>query len=261
MDFTTLSYEQREGVGVVLFQKPDRLNPISEKFLEELIEVLRQAKRDQSVRAMVLSGSGRAFSAGGDLGDLRPGFDGVNGFVQHMELVNHGIMELMEFEKPVIAAVNGAAVGAGMNLALACDIVFASEKAKFSEIFGQLGLSVDLAGTYLLPRLVGRSKAKELVFSYRMIDAAEALEMGIVNWVVPHEQLMTIVMDYAKQLAKGPTLAFKLAKKLIDRSFETDVKTMLDLEQMAQALCANSKDHKEGVDAFFDKRIASFRGE
>lgn len=260
MEFSTLDYHVQTGIGTITFQKPDKLNPISETFLLELEKVLCEAGRDPEVRVLVLTGAGRAFSAGGDLGDLRPGFDGVGGFVQHMELVNRSILALLDFEKPVIAAVNGTAVGAGMNLALACDVIFASEKAKFSEIFGQLGLSVDLAGTYLLPRLVGRSKAKDLVFTYRMLTAEEALKMGLINRVVPHEYLLERVYDYAGRIAKGPTLAFQLAKKLINRSFETDARTMLDLEQMAQSLCANSRDHAEGVDAFFNKRDPVFDG-
>jgi len=260
MERTTLLYETENGVATITLNKPQSLNPISDALVSELVEVLHAAEQDNAIRAVILTAAGRAFSAGGDLADLDSSEGGISGFYQHMEHVNSAVVALYQFTKPVIAAVNGAAVGAGMNLALACDLIFASEKAKFSEIFGQIGLTVDMAGAWILPRLVGPSKAKELVFTYRMIEAPEAKEMGIVNKVVPHEQLMAVANDYAGRIAAGPPMAFKLAKKMINRSSETDLKTILDMEAMAQSMCAVSEDAKEGVSAFHEKRKPVFQG-
>ena len=169
-------------------------------------------------------------------------------------------MTLAELPKPVIAAVNGAATGAGMNVALAADIAIAAEGVKFSEIFGNVGLAPDVGGTYLLPRVVGRAKAKEIVMTYRMIPAQEALELGIVNQVVPAEELEPTVRALAERIAQGPTFALALGKKLINRSFEVDIRTALDMECMAQSLAGNSRDHQEGVAAFFEKRKPNFQG-
>ena len=177
-----------------------------------------------------------------------------------MELANRFTVALAELPKPVIAAVNGAATGAGMNVALAADIAIASDKAKFSEIFGNVGLVPDVGGTYLLPRVVGRSKAKEIVMTYRMISAQEALALGIVTQVVPDEELDSVVTDLARKISEGPTFALALGKKLINRSFEMDIRAALDMECMAQSLAGNSQDHKEGVAAFFEKRKPCFQG-
>ena len=262
MDWKTLRFEVDEkGVATVTLCRPKEMNALSTTMFEELNVLLPQIDESTTIRAVILTGEGKAFCAGGDLGEMKAGYGGNAGFYRHMEQANRCTAALVELNKPVIAAVNGAATGAGINLALAADVVIASEKAKFSEIFGNVGLIPDLGGTYLLPRIVGRAKAKEIVFTYRMIAAQEALELGIVHKLVEPDALMGEARAMAEKFAAGPTFAFGMGKKLIDRSYETDLHTALHMEALSQALAANSRDHAEGVAAFFEKREHSFTGE
>lgn len=261
MDLKTVRYELDEmGIARVTLSRPKELNALDTVMFRELIGLLEQIGQDDAVRVVLLTGAERAFCAGGDLHEMKAGFEGNYGFLKHMELASQFTAALAELPKPVIAAINGAATGAGMNVALSADIAIASEKAKFSEIFGNVGLVPDVGGTYLLPRVVGRAKAKEIIFTYRMITAGEALELGIVNRVVSADELERTVNELAERIAKGPTLAFALGKKIINRSFEIDLQTALEMEGMAQALAGNSIDHKEGVAAFFDRRKPNFVG-
>lgn len=260
MNYQTISYHFNGGIGKIMMNRPNELNALSTQMFEELIFLLQEISKSQELRVLVITGEGRAFCAGGDLEEMKRGFGDNFGFYDHMLLANRFTAILADFPKPVIAAVNGAATGAGMNVALAADIAIASEKAKFSEIFGNVGLVPDVGGTYLLPRVVGKAKAKELIFSYRMLDAKEALELGIVNRVVPHEELEAAVSELAERIAQGPTFAFGMAKKIVNRSFEIDMSAALEMEAMAQALAGNSEDHKEGVAAFFEKRSPQFKG-
>lgn len=261
MSWSTIQYKQkRDGVTWIILNRPEVRNAMSALMFDELNQLLLQLGKDASTRSILLTGEGKSFCAGGDLAEMKAGYGGNAGFYRFMENANRCIATLMEIDKPVVAAVNGAAMGAGMNLALVADIVIAAENAKFSEIFGNVGLIPDLGGTWLLPRLVGRAKAKELIFSYRMIDAEEALTLGLVNQVVPTEALLETATQVAEQLAHGPTFAFSMAKRLINRCYETDLHTALQMEAFAQSLSANSSDHQEGVLAFFDKRKPSFSG-
>lgn len=262
MEWKTLRVEvDNNGVATVTLCRPKEMNALSTTMFEELNVLLPQLDESTQVRAVILTGEGRAFCAGGDLTEMKEGYGGNAGFYRHMEQANRCTATLVELNKPVIAAVNGAATGAGINLALAADIVIASEKAKFSEIFGNVGLIPDLGGTYLLPRIVGRAKAKEIVFTYRMIDANEALELGIVHKLTTPEGLFAEAHAMAEKFAEGPTFAFGMGKKLINRCYETDLHTALHMEALSQALAANSKDHAEGVAAFFEKREHAFTGE
>lgn len=257
----TVRYELDEkGIAHVTLSRPKELNALSARSFEDMLDLLAEIGRDEAVRVVVLTGDGRAFCAGGDLAEMKAGFQDNYGFCRHMELASRFTVALAELPKPVIAAVNGAATGAGMNVALAADIAVASERAKFAEIFGNVGLVPDVGGTYLLPRVVGRAKAKEIVMTYRMISAQEALELGIVARVVPEDALEATVHELAERIAQGPTFALALGKKLINRSFEVDLRTALDMEGLAQSLAGNSQDHKEGVAAFFEKRKPNFQG-
>lgn len=260
MEYKNIQYVLESGIGIITMDRPKELNALDTAMFEELIDILTKINFDEAVRVVVLTGAEKAFCAGGDLQEMKRGFGGNEGFFRHMELANLFTVTLAELSKPVIASVNGAATGAGMNVALAADIAIASEKTKFSEIFGNVGLVPDVGGCYLLPRAVGRAKAKEIILTYRMIGAREALELGIVNQVVPPEQLEDTVLKLARQIAAGPTFAYTLGKKIINRSFETDIRTVLDMESMSQALAGNSEDHKEGVAAFFGKRPPRFSG-
>lgn len=254
-------YELDEcGIARLTMARPGEMNALSTGMFEDLIEILGQIAKNDAVRVVVLTGEGRAFCAGGDLQEMKAGFEDNYGFYKHMELANQFTVALAELPKPVIAAINGAATGAGMNIALAADIAIATDKTKFSEIFGNVGLAPDVGGTYLLPRVVGRAKAKEIIMTYRMVSAQEALDLGIVNQVVPAEELEATVQALAKRIAQGPTFALALGKSIINRSFELDIRTALDMECMAQALAGNTQDHKEGVAAFFEKRKPKFQG-
>ncbi|MFQ7139101.1 enoyl-CoA hydratase/isomerase family protein [Evtepia sp.] len=172
ISWSTIQYKQKSnGVSWIILNRPEARNAMSALMFDELNQLLLQLGKDVSTRSILLTGEGKAFCAGGDLTEMKAGYGGNAGFYRHMENANQCIATLLEIDKPVVAAVNGAATGAGMNLALAADIAIAAENAKFSEIFGNVGLIPDLGGTWLLPRLVGRAKAKELLFSYRMIGA------------------------------------------------------------------------------------------
>lgn len=262
MDHKNIRYEvDSRGLAWITLTRPKEMNAMSGPMFDELNELLPLVDADTSVRAVILTGEGKAFCAGGDLAEMKAGYGGNAGFYHHMVSANRCAAAIMELGKPVIAAVNGAATGAGINLALAADLAIAAENAKFSEIFGNVGLIPDLGGTWLLPRLVGRAQAKEIIYTYRMISAQEALELGIVYRVVPPEVLLPEAEKLAAQLAEGPTFAFAMAKKLLNRAFETDMGTALHMEALSQALAANSNDHKEGVAAFFEKRPHKFQGD
>jgi len=258
MIFETISYSINNGIGILTLNRQEQLNALSGQMFREMIALLRDLETAAELRVLIIRGAGRAFCAGGDVVEMTEGFGGSMGFYDHMELANRFTIALAEFPRPVIAQINGAATGAGMNVALAADITIASEKAKFSQIFGNVGLIPDVGGTYLLPRVVGRSKAKELVFTYSMISAQEAFDLGIVNKLVPSEKLEETVQEYAAKIAQGPTRALGIAKKLINRSFESDLRSALDFEALAQALCGNGDEHKEGVSAFAEKRKPDF---
>ena len=261
MEYTKIKYSlDSRGIATLTLSDTSTLNSMDTTMFEEGVDCLRKIARDEAVRAVVITGDGRAFCAGGSLGEMEKGFGGGHGFYEHMMLANAFTVELAELPKPVIAKVNGAAVGAGMNAVLAADIAIASEKAKFSEIFGNIGLVPDVGGTYLLPRIVGRSKAKELILTYAMVDAQEALKLGIVSKVVSAEALDEEVDKLAERIAGGPTFAYAMGKKMINRSFETDIHTALEMEAMAQSLAGTSEDNKEGIAAFYEKRKAVFKG-
>jgi 2-(1,2-epoxy-1,2-dihydrophenyl)acetyl-CoA isomerase len=177
-----------------------------------------------------------------------------------VELLNRFIVRLVNFPCPTLAMVEGYAVGAGCNLALACDLVMASETAKFGELFGKIGLVPDGGGTYLLSRLVGLARAKELIFTADVIDAGQALRLGMINRVVPAAELAPATRALAERIAAGPPLALRLAKELVNRAAASDLETALNLEAFAQGLAIASDDHREGVAAFFEKRAPRFSG-
>jgi 2-(1,2-epoxy-1,2-dihydrophenyl)acetyl-CoA isomerase len=169
-------------------------------------------------------------------------------------------LDLADFDKPVIGAINGAAVGAGLSIALLCDIRIASEKARFGAVWLSVGLIPDLGATYSLPRIVGREKALELMLSREIIKADTALQIGLVGRVVPHDQLMDEAKKLAKQLSAGPSVAIELTKRALQRSLNNDLKTQLDYETYAQNICRQTEDHKEGIRAFAEKRKPVFTG-
>src|SRR5437899_2672528 len=248
----TLLVDQSEGVLTVTLNRPEVLNAFNEQMLRELHEALRRAERDAAVRCVLLTGAGRGFCSGQDLRD-RAGATAFSFRESLRNWYNPIIVAIRTIEKPVIAAVNGVAAGAGCSLALACDLRIASDKASFVEVFVNVGLVPDSGSTFFLPRLVGLCKAMELCFTGDKLPAAEALNLGLVNKVVPAEELMPAARDMAQRLAKLPTRAIGLTKRLLLRSFGSDLDAALEAEAFAQQTAALTADHREGVQAFFEK--------
>jgi 2-(1,2-epoxy-1,2-dihydrophenyl)acetyl-CoA isomerase len=246
------------GVAVVTLNRPDAMNAINNDLKIELLDAMRQVAHDSAVKAVVLTGAGRAFCAGGDVKEMGGSRAPVEMRDRMRRYLHEALLLIYKMEKPVIAAVNGFAVGAGCNLALACDIILASEQAKFSEIFVKVGLVPDAGGFFLLPRLIGMPKAKELVFRGNTIDAREAERIGMINAVHPAEDLMGQALAMANELADGPARAIGIAKTMLHQSAEMNFPAALDYEAAVQAIVASTDDHREGVKAFAEKRKPKF---
>lgn len=228
--------------------------------MDDLTVTLQAVQDDATIRAVVVTGAGKGFCAGGDLFYILslPSPVAARDFVMR---AGHTVAMLMELNKPVIAMVNGVAAGAGFNLALACDIVFCAQSARFGQSFAKVGLVPDCGGMYLLPRVVGIHKAKELMFTGDLIDAATAEKLGVVNRVVPDGELVRVTYDFARRLAQGAPVALSLMKRAINRSVNMDLSDVLELEADLQSLCTQTQDHKEGVAAFKEKRAPVFCGQ
>jgi 2-(1,2-epoxy-1,2-dihydrophenyl)acetyl-CoA isomerase len=212
---------------------------------------------------LVITGAGDGFCSGADLTDPQNAEDlqgGVGGGVRSMRVVGRAALRLHELPIPTIAAVNGVAAGAGCNLALGCDLVVASDRARFSEIFSKRGLSVDFGGSWLLPRLIGMQRAKELVFLADIIDASEADRIGLVNRVVPHDELLATTRELAQRLAALPPVQLSISKRLLNQSFSVTMADALEFEDIAQVLNFQSADTAEAVLAFVEKRAPTFTG-
>ena len=247
------------GVVTITMNRPKRLNAASSQMFTELRETWNEIGGDPTVRCVVMTGAGDAFCSGADLAA-----DGGGGprrhALQDLNVIHQTVSALYSIMVPVIAKVNGVAAGAGMNLALACDLIVASDQARFSEIFARRGLSVDFGGTWILPRLIGLHRAKELAFFADVIDAKQAEDFGIVNKVVPHGELDAFVDDWADRLAAGPPIAVAMTKRLLTLNASADFATALEAEGMAQSLNFTTDDTKEAVKAFLEKRPPTFMG-
>jgi 2-(1,2-epoxy-1,2-dihydrophenyl)acetyl-CoA isomerase len=262
--FETLQVETADSICTITLNRPDSLNSINDVMSTELTKVIRQLQRDDNSRCVVLTGAGRAFCSGQDLGDLKKRYADPH-YTPHLgedlrKRYNPIILSLRDLEKPVIAALNGVAAGAGCSLALACDLRIASDKAKLIEVFINVGLIPDSASTFFLPRLISLCKAMELCFTGDSVSAADALALGLVNKVVPADDLMKTARELALRLAKMPTRAIALTKRLLLQSLSSDLPAMLEAEAFAQETAALTADHREGVQAFFDKRTPNFQG-
>ncbi|RJQ31663.1 MAG: hypothetical protein C4589_01250 [Peptococcaceae bacterium] len=252
--------EERHGpVAKVILNWPEVMNALDMEMRLELAQLLRRLSSDEEIRAVILTGAGKAFCAGGDIRSQQ-GL-GIPQLRKRLDAAYECINLLMRIPKPVVAAVNGPAVGAGFSLALATDIIFASDKAKFSQVFSKIGLVPDAGSIYILSRMIGLPKAKELVFTGRMIEAREALEMGLINRVVPAAELNSAVLSFAAELAHGPTAAYGLAKQLFLQAQHNDLETFLKVESYSQIIAMHTRDYKEGVSAFLEKRQPRFTGQ
>jgi 2-(1,2-epoxy-1,2-dihydrophenyl)acetyl-CoA isomerase len=254
-------FKEEGGVAWLTMNRPEVLNAWDPEMIHNLADRLSDIGQDEKVRAVVITGAGKAFSAGGDIKVQKQFLD--QPLAARLERATIGqwiIRHITTMEKPVIAAVNGAAVGAACDMALACDIRIASENVSFSELFIRRGLIPDMGGMFFLPRLVGVARAKELIFSGDIIDAWEAERIGLVNKVVPAEKLETETRELARRLANGPTKAIGLAKKVINKSLSTDLETSLDYALQALTICYYTEDHAEATRAFWEKREPQFKG-
>ncbi|AOP45286.1 enoyl-CoA hydratase/isomerase family protein [Streptomyces lydicus] len=250
------------GVSWLTLNRPEALNALTGDQRERLIDRLADASADPDVRAVVLTATGKGFCAGADLRGAPPAGERVAGDVAR--LIRLGAQRLVaavqDCEKPVIAAVNGTAAGLGAHLALACDLVLAAASARFIEVFVRRGLVPDGGGAYLLPRLIGPQRAKELMFFGDAVPAAEAERLGLVNRVVPDDALTATAREWAERLAAGPTRALTLTKQLVNASLESDRATAFAAEATAQEINMATADAREGVASFVERRDPTYRG-
>jgi 2-(1,2-epoxy-1,2-dihydrophenyl)acetyl-CoA isomerase len=259
--FETLLVERSGGVTTVTMNRPARKNAANGTMWRELLAVFEEVARDRDTRVMVLTGAGDAFCSGADLGDTgdlagRPG----DPYLVQMRALADVALRLHRIPKPTVAKVGGIAAGAGMSMAVGCDLVVASDRARFSQIFSRRGLSVDFGSSWLLPRLIGLHRAKELAFFADILSADEAASFGLVNKVVPHDELDAAVDEWAGRLAAGPPLALSMTKTMLNNAMAVSMEQALEDEARSQAANFGTADTAEAIRAFVEKRDPSFTG-
>jgi 2-(1,2-epoxy-1,2-dihydrophenyl)acetyl-CoA isomerase len=261
MSCETVDYNVDNGVATLTFNRPESLNSFNDKMISESLEAVKQVHGDPAVRCLVITGTGRAFSAGQDLKDVQSREEHFS-IGEHLRRgYNRLVMKLVQLEKPVIAAINGVTAGAGCGIALAADIRIASHTASFILSFSRVGLIPDSGLTWTLTRLVGYARAYEMAVTAESIPAEKALAWGIVNDVVPSEQLMEVTSAWSNSLASGPTFAFGLTKRAMNHAMSTGLTEALEYEASVQDIAGRSLDFNEGVAAFVEKREPNYRGE
>ena len=256
MAYETITTDIKNGVCTVRLNRPEVRNALGLLARNELRDFFSKANEDEAIRSIVLTGSGPAFSSGGDLSQME-GLDPIKGR-KRLQSGQAMIQSMIQLEKPIIAAVNGAAAGAGISVALASDIIVAASSSVFIQSFVHVGLIPDLGSIYFLPRLVGRHKAMELMMTGERISAAEAHRLGIVNQVIEDEILLDEAQKLAQRLSDGPSHSIGLTKRLINRSVLSDMEHTLEEEGLAQGVCFQTDDFQEGRKAFFEKRKPNF---
>jgi len=257
-----LLYDVKDKIATITLNRPDKLNAFTGDMIDGWAKSLASAQADDGVNVVVVTGTGRAFCSGGDVGRMREGgapspLDGKNTLWEGI----HRVPKTLEaMDKPVIAMVNGLAVGAGMGMSMMCDVRIAAESARFSTGYVRVGLVPGDGDTYFLPRLVGAAKALELLWTADFIEAAEAHRLGIVQRVVPDAELKDATYQFARQIADGPQIPIRMIKRLVYQSLKLDLRTHLDLVSSHMSIVRQTADHAEGVAAFKEKRPAKFQG-
>jgi len=259
MAYSTILYDLADEVATLTLNRPEVRNAFDDVMAEEVQAALKDADRAETVRCVVITGAGQGFCAGQDLAVVRD--RGEVSFRDHLlKTYNPIVMKLRSIEKPVIAAINGAAAGAGWGIALACDIRYASDTAKFRLAFSGIGLAPDSGTSFFLPRLIGLGRALELAYTNDVLDANSALALGLVNKVFPPDQLMPATVELARKLAQAPTRGLGLTKRAMSYALNVSLDEALDYEAYLQEIAGRTVDHHEGVQAFLEKRAPKFIG-
>ena len=269
MEYQDLNLEKQNGVAIVTLQRPEKMNAMGPRLVHELLNVLESTRHDDSVKAMVLTGAGRGFCAGADVSGgpearkLSEELDEADSFRRHREApIGHfGVLfsAVNDYPKPIVAAVNGAAAGAGMSLALACDIRLASTNARFISAFVHRAITPDTGSTYYLPQMIGKGRALELMYTGEPLNAADAERYGLTNRTLDPETLVEEAIALAEKIARGPSLAVEMTKRLVNNQAAT-FDMQVEREAWGLSVTSNSEDRQEGIDSFLEKRPAHFRG-
>lgn len=262
MSYETVTFDLEDGVATLTMNRPEAANALNLTMARELGELAIRCDEDPAIRALILTGAGRFFSAGGDIAGFQRAGDRVGSLVKEMTMHLHSaVSRFNRMDAPVVGAVNGMAAGAGFSLASSCDILVAAKSAVFLSAYTASALTPDGSSTYFIPRLVGLRRAMELMLTNRRLSAAEALEWGMVTQVVPDADLLTTATELAGRLASGPTKAFGATKRMLHESLSSSLETQMELEARTIADITRTSDAREGIDAFLAKRPPSFTGE
>ncbi len=261
MENQTVLVQVEDGVATMTLNRPEAMNALNDEIKDGLIDNMKKLDQDPDVRVFLITGAGKAFCAGGDLQDFKKRYEEYRSEEGGHEYFFNVVAEMMvSLSKPVVAAVNGAAIGGGLTLSLTCDIRFASDKAKFGAGFVRVGLAPEYGSSFLLSRTVGPGKAFEMVLTAGIINAQEAEKIGLVNKVVPHDQLLDEALKTAREIASHPPMAIQLAKRALRRGMESTFSQALDYETHVETYLFSTRDHYEAVNAFLEKRKPSFQG-
>jgi len=262
MEFTTLLFEVRDQVAHITLNRPEAANSINEEMGKDLMHAALRCDEDPGIRAVLISGAGKIFSGGGDLKAFLSKGDQLPYHIKEITTYLHAAMSrFTRMDAPVVAAVHGAVAGAGMSIAIACDIVVAAETTRFMVAYTRAGLVPDGSSTYFLPRIVGLKRALELTLTNRMFSAQEALQWGLITRVVPDNELLAQARAIAVQLAAGPTRAYGISKRLLHSGWAETLETQMENESQAIANIARTADAREGITAFLEKRPPKYKGQ
>nr|WKN36501.1 enoyl-CoA hydratase-related protein [Tunicatimonas sp. TK19036] len=260
MDYQHILYSKEDGIATITLNRPEVYNALNNQIKVDLKDAFVEARNDSDVRVIILTGKGPAFCSGQDLKAAQQELKGSHYSDAVRQYYNPLILAMRNLPKPIICQLHGIAAGAGCSLALACDMIIAGEKASLAELFVGIGLIMDSGSTYFLPRMIGSLKAFELASTGRSVPAQEAEQIGLINRAVPDDQLEAVVQEYARKFAVAPTKAIGLIKEMLNKSYHMTLPEVLDYEATMQDQAASTHDHREGIQAFLEKRKPVFRG-